>query len=140
MEHTFSLHILAADRPFFEGDCESLIIPISDGQYGIMAHHKNMISALVPGALCYRLPGEQMQTAFVSAGLVKIEDNDVLILVDSAERPEEIDINLALRAADEAKEALLQKRGIEEFKSAQASLARAVERLKVRRGYDSSHR
>lgn len=136
MENTFSLHILAADRPFYEGDCVSVIIPISNGQHGIMAHHRNMISAIVPGMLTYRLPGEEAQIASVSSGLVKVEDNDVLILVDSAERPEEIDINLALRAADEAREAILQKKGIEEYKSAQISLARAIGRLKVRHSYD----
>ena len=138
MEHTFKLHILAADRPFFEGECESLIVPISDGQYGIMAYHRNMICALVPGTLTYRQQGQASQIAAISAGLVKVEDNDVLILADSAERPEEIDLNRAQREADEAMEAMLQKKGIEEYKSAQIRLARAVSRLKVRHSYDAS--
>jgi len=134
--NTFKVHILAADRPFYEGDCESLILPTIQGQYGIMANHSNVIGAIIPGTLFYRPPGQtQMEEAAVSAGLVKVEDNDVLVLVDSAERPDEIDINRAKLAADEAKEAILQKRSIQEYRAAQANLARAVNRLKVKRSY-----
>ena len=49
----------------------------------------------------------------------------------NAERPEEIDANRARRAADQAKEALLQKRSIQEYRVAQYNLARAMSRLRV---------
>lgn len=133
--NTFQVHILAADQPFYEGDCESLVIPTIEGQYGIMAHHSDMIGALVPGVLKFRAPGQEDRIASVSAGLVKVEKNDVLVLVDAAERPEDIDANRAKRAADEAKEALLQRRSIQEYKMAQADLARAVSRLRVKHNY-----
>ena len=129
----FSVHILAADNVFYEGPCESLIVPAVDGQYGILADHSNTISAIVPGALTYRIPGSSDQIAAVSAGLVKIEDNDVLVLVDTAERPEDIDANRARRAADEAKEAILQKRSMQEYQAAQVNLARAINRLRIKR-------
>ncbi len=127
---TFRLRILAADKPFYEGDCVSLTVPAPDGERGILAHHSNMISAIVPGVLRFRLEGEE-RTAAVSSGLMKVEDNEVLILVDSAERPEEIDVNRARRSAALAKEALLQKRSIREYRTAQASLARAINRLRI---------
>ena len=129
----FSVHILAADNVFYEGPCESLIVPVIDGQYGILADHSNTISAIAPGALTYRIPGGSDQIAAVSAGLVKIEDNDVLVLVDTAERPEDIDANRARRAADEAKEAILQKRSMQEYQAAQVNLARAINRLRIKR-------
>ena len=56
----------------------------------------------------------------------------VILLVSSAERPEEIDLNRARREADAAKEALLQKRSIREYRMAQISLARAVSRMRVK--------
>ena len=95
-----------------------------------------MISAVVPGTITYKLPEQPSKTAAVSAGLVKIENNEVLVLVDSIERPEEIDENCAKRATDEAKEEILQKRSIREYRSAQAHLARAINRLKVKSTYD----
>lgn len=131
----FRIAILAADRVFYEGPCESLVVPTVLGQHGILANHSNMISALVPGTLMYRIPGKDMVMAAVSSGLVKIEDGDVLVLVDSAERPEDIDENRAKRAAARAKEELLQKRSIQEYHSAQAQLARAISRLQVKQHY-----
>lgn len=134
----FQISILAADSVLYEGPCESLIVPTPQGLYGILAGHSNMISAVVPGQLSYRIPGGQEQYAAVSAGLVKVEDNEVLVLVDTAERPENIDANRAKRAADEAKEAILQKRSIQEYRSAQANLARELNRLSVRKHYEDS--
>ncbi len=130
--NTFRLRILAADKPFYEGECLSLIVPTNDGERGIQAHHRNMISAIVPGVLWFRLTDGPAQRAAVSSGLMKVEDNEVLILVDAAERPEEIDVNRAKRAAAQAREALLQKRSLREYKTAQANLARAINRLRVR--------
>ena len=132
MSEAFNVHILAANHPFYEGECESLILPTLNGMYGVRAHHRNMITANVPGELQYQLPGEEKQIASVSAGLAKIENGEVLVLVDSAERPEEIDVNRAKRQADEAKEAILQKKSIQEYRIAQAALARALSRLRVK--------
>lgn len=132
----FQVHILAADHVFYEGPCESLVVPALQGQYGILSKHSNMIGAVVPGTLFYRTPGEEEKQAAVSSGLFKIENNEVLVLVDSAERPEEIDVNRARRAADEAKEALLQQKSIQEYRVAQTQLARAISRLRVKHAYD----
>jgi len=128
----FNIHILASEHHFYEGPCESLVVPTIRGQYGILAGHSNLISAVVPGKLVFRVPGGEDQTLAVSEGIVKVENNEVLVLVDTAERPEDIDINRAKRAAEEAKEELLQKRSLVEYRSAQAHLARALNRLKVK--------
>lgn len=133
----FKVNILAADSPFYEGDCESLIVPTTEGQYGILANHSNTIGAIVPGKLIYRAPGEEDKEAAVSGGLIKIEDNTVLVLVDSAEKPEEIDANRAKREADEAQEIILQRKSIIEYHTAQKDLARAINRLKIKRSYDA---
>ena len=137
MANTFQLHILESDGTFYEGECESLIIPTTEGQYGSLAHHQNMIGAILPGVITYKLPGKEKEVASVSEGIVKIEDNYVLIMVNTAEHPDEIDINAAKRMADEAKEALLQKKSMREYRTAQTTLAKAIGRLKAGRYYDS---
>ena len=128
----FQAHILAADRSFYEGPCFSLTVPTSDGEQGILAHHSDMIAAVLPGTLRFQTPEGPAQTAAVSGGMVKIEKNEVLVLVDSVERPEEIDAARARREADEAREAMLQKKSRQEYQLAQASLARAMNRLRVK--------
>ena len=129
---SFNVHILAASHTFYEGACESLVVPTPHGQYGILAGHCNTISAIVPGKMEYRVPGQGKQIAAVSSGLVKIENNEVLVLVDSAERPEDIDALKAKQAADAAKEAMLQKQSLREYHAAQMTLARAAARLRVK--------
>lgn len=133
MRETFMTHILAADRKFYEGPLESLIMPTNEGQYGILAKHRNVITATVPGVLKYKLPNEEFKTAAVSSGLVKVENGEVLILVDSCERPEEIDVNRAKKAEARAKEEMLQKKSIQEYQNAKLHLARAINRLKVKK-------
>ncbi len=133
--NTFNVHLLSANRTFYEGECESLVVPAVDGQYGVLAGHSNTITAIVPGKLTFRAPGEEEQEAAVSAGIMKIEDGEVLVLADSILRPEEIDEERAEREAAEAKEAMTQKLSIQEYYSAQAQLARAVSKLKIRRSY-----
>ena len=135
MAATFRLRVLASNKPFYEGDCVSLTVPTLDGAWEILAHHSNMIAALVPGVLIGKFPSSPSQTAAVSGGIIKVEDNEVLVLVDTAERPEEIDANRALRAEAQAREAMLQKKSFVEYKEAQATLARALTRLRVRSAY-----
>ena len=128
----FQAHILAADRSFYEGPCIRLTVPTSDGEQGILAHHSDMIAAILPGTLRYQTPDGPVQLAAVSSGMVKIEKNEVLVLVDSVERPEEIDAARARREADEAREAMLQQKSRQEYQLAQAALARAMNRLRVK--------
>lgn len=132
MPKTMMISILAADSNFYEGECESLVVPTTDGQFGILPGHCEIIAAITPGMLSYTLPGSERKYAAVSGGLLKIEGNSVLILVDSAERPEDIDANRAQRAADAAREEMLRKKSSQEYHSAQAHLARAINRLRVR--------
>ena len=128
--NTFSLVVLAAEKPIYDGLCSSLIFPTADGLQGIQAMHNNMIAAVVPGILTIRKPDEEEFVVIVSEGLIKVENNQVLLLVDTAERPEEIDENRARRAAARAKEAILQKKSIQDYYAAQAKMARALSRLK----------
>lgn len=129
----FKLTILAAEKPFFDGECVSLVIPTDDGEYGILANHNNVIAAIVPGSLKITTPDGGQIVAALSEGIIKVENNSVLLLVDTAEYPEEIDENRAKRAAEQAKEAILQKKSVKDYYAAQAKMARAISRLKVRK-------
>lgn len=129
----FTLHLVGADRLFYEGECQSVVVPAVDGQYGVLADHANLITAIVPGELSFTVPGEKSEVVAVAGGIMKVEDNDVLILVDYFLRPEEIDADRAMQEEAAAREIMLQKRSRREYRSAQAQLARAVTKLKVRR-------
>ena len=84
----FTLSVLAANHPLYVGECLSLVVPTPQGRYGILAHHSNMLAAVVPGRLEFTLPDGSMRTAVVSKGIIKIESNEVLLLVDAVEASE----------------------------------------------------
>ena len=128
----FHVTVLASERPFFEGECESLVIPTTQGKYGIQANHSDMIAAIVPGILKITLPGGKVRFAALSEGLVKVKKNRVLLLVETAENPEEIDEERARYGAEEAREEILRKKSLQDYQSAQARLARAMNRLKAK--------
>ena len=129
------MNIISSDKIFYEGPCQYLTIPAPDGQKGVLPHHENMVIAVDPGELKFQKPDGEWVEAVVSMGFAEIMNNRVSVLVNTAERPEDIDVNRARRAADEAKEAMLQKKSIQEYRSAQASLARAISRLRVKSNY-----
>ena len=49
MAAPFHLDILAASVPFYRGDCVSLVLPTTDGEYGILANHSNAVGAVEIG-------------------------------------------------------------------------------------------
>lgn len=129
---TFSLKIISASRIFFAGRCQSVIVPGYDGQKEIMAHHENMVIAVNEGEMRFLPEGEtEWQYAVVGIGFVEIANNRVTLLVESAERPEEIDVARAEEARQRALEKIRQKQSIKEYYHTQASLSRAMTRLRV---------
>ncbi len=133
----FKLTILEADSCFYEGPCVSLVVSTTEGLYGVMAHHENMISALVIGEIRFTDPEGSVHVASISGGLMKVEDNEVLILVESIEDPEDIDENRVSEEQQAVEEYLQEKRSIEEYEIAQARMARAINRLKIKKKYGS---
>lgn len=131
--NTFSLHILTAGRSFYEGECESLTVPTEDGSFGVLAGHANTIAAVTIGVVSFKKPDGEVVNAAVSGGLIRIEDNDVLILVDTAESAEEIDEIRAQKAIEEARDILKQQKSIVEYSNAEMRISRELNRIKVKK-------
>lgn len=130
---TFHLCILAAERTFYDGACASLTVPTIDGSYGLMALHENVVIAIVPGELTLHTADGEEQIAAVSEGMLKMVNNEALVLVDTIERPEEIDLRRAERNAAESEAALHEKQGEQERALVMARMARAMSRVQVKR-------
>lgn len=127
--NTFHLRIYATDNIYFDGECEHLMIPTEDGFYGILANHRNTISEVLPGILNFRPKNEKEINLMVTRGMVKIEENDVLILVHRCEDPAMVDINAVRRADAELARQFREKKSMEEYKQAEANLSRAFNNL-----------
>ena len=129
---TFGLKIIASDKVFYEGRCRKLIIPAPDGEKGILPNHENMVIAIAVGTAKVQLAGEEeWKDLAVGTGFAEIVNNRVTLLVDTAERPEDIDVRRAQEQQERAEEQMRQKQSTQEYYHTQASLARAMTRLRV---------
>ena len=128
----FGLKIIASDKVFYEGRCRKLIIPAPDGEKGILPNHENMVIAIAVGTAKVQLAGEdEWKDLAVGTGFAEIVNNRVTLLVDTAERPEDIDVRRAQEQQERAEEQMRQKQSTQEYYHTQASLARAMTRLRV---------
>lgn len=129
MAATFLLSIITPEAEFFSGQVEMLVLPCADGEVGILANHSPMIASIPPGQVRVKVE-DQWRYIVVSDGFATVTPNHTLVLVQTAERPEDIDINRAERAHQRATEILRQKNSMREYASAKALMSRAMVRLK----------
>lgn len=130
---TFRLDILSADHDIYRGRALQLVFPSMDGgKVGVLPNHCDFVGVLNQGELDYQTPDGSWHQYAVSSGSISMANNRCVILPLAAETPEEIDEARAREARDRALEALRQKQSIIEYKRTQASLARALTRLKIK--------
>lgn len=129
---TFDLQILSPERPFYEGPCVSLTVPISDGMLGIMAGHMPLTAAVMDGEVQFTLPDGTKRTCAVTRGLLDVSVENVRLISESALAPEEIDEETERRALEEAALQLKEKQARRDFIQAQLAFARAANNLKVK--------
>lgn len=136
MAKLFKIEAYAADHTFYQGNLISITVPTIDGEYQILANHANLILAIVPGIITVKYEDESLDFAACSSGILKVENNEVLLLVDSIERPEEIDLNRAKRAYERAQEKILRKQSKREYIETHSSLLRALYRIKAKEKFE----
>ena len=137
---TFGLKIISSDRVFYEGRCRKMIVPVPDGGgMEILPHHENMVIAVVIGEAMLQFEEGEWVNLAVGAGFLEIVNNRVTMLVQTAEKPEDIDARLAQEQMEYAEEKLRQKQSIQEYYRTQASLSRAMNRLKETNLCKSAH-
>ncbi|MDA0745814.1 MAG: F0F1 ATP synthase subunit epsilon, partial [bacterium] len=128
---TFELEILTPVKMVYRGTVESLQAPGSEGGFGVLSGHQPMLAALNPGQIVCRGPEGSRQVA-TSGGFAEVQPNRVVVLAETAELSDEIDVVRAGEARDRARERLAKGRDSEIDRArAEAALTRALNRLKV---------
>lgn len=133
---TFHLQVISVNGTFYDDEAEEIIVPCDDGELAILAGHEEMILAIYEGIIRIKRSDGSWCIGVVSIGSVQVTtDNKCIVLVNTVERPEDIDRRRAQEAYEFAMEHLQQKQSIKEFKKSQAGLARALTRLKAASKY-----
>ena len=132
--NSFILNITASSGEFYQGSCESMVLPVKDGVYGVQAGHSPVLVAIHMGMLKFTVDGETREI-LVGDGIAEVTPTFVLLLVDSAERPQDIDKNRAEAARIRAEERLQHKQSMHEYYQTKIALDRAMQRLQTAAKY-----
>ncbi len=127
---SFHLEILSPERPFYVGDAVSLVVPVSDGMMGVMAHHEPMTAAIMDGTATFTLVDGTVKECVMSRGMLDISQNDARLLCDSVLAPEELEEAYAREAAQEETLKEQEKQALRDYRRAQLAFANAVNTLK----------
>ncbi len=130
---TLRLDIVTAERAVYSDDVDMVIAPGVEGELGILPHHTPLMTMLQPGELIAKKGSDEFSLV-VSGGFLEVRPDRVIILADTAEKTEEIDIARAEEAKRRAEQHLAEKYvpGVDAAR-VEAALRRSLIRLRVAR-------
>jgi F-type H+-transporting ATPase subunit epsilon len=128
---SLKLDIVTAERVVYSADVDIVVAPGVAGQLGILPHHAPLMTILQAGELVVRHGGEEESLA-ISGGFLEVRPDRVIVLADSAERADEIDVARAEAARKRAEDRLKERQaeGLD-AQRAVAAMQRALTRLSV---------
>ncbi|AFZ13014.1 ATP synthase F1 subcomplex epsilon subunit [Crinalium epipsammum PCC 9333] len=98
---TLTVRVISPDKTVWDAAAEELVLPSTTGQLGILTGHAPLLSALDTGVMRVR-DGKNWVAIALMGGFAEIENNDVTILVNGAERGDKINLEEARTAYNEA--------------------------------------
>jgi F-type H+-transporting ATPase subunit epsilon len=127
---TIHVDVVSAEEQIYSGEAEFVVLPGVDGELGVYPRHTPLFTAIRPGAVRIKLPGEaQEEFVFVQGGFLEVQPNHVTVLADTAIRAADLDEAKALEAMREAEDALKNRGAAGNIASAQAELAAAAAQI-----------
>lgn len=130
--NTFLLEILTPEKPFFKGECKSIVLPLTDGMIGIMANHSPLTAAIGNGRISFTAPDGSVSICAVSRGMVSVSARRVRVLCESAVYPEEIDEEAERLRMQEAEIEMRKRQSYEDYMVSQLAFAKSFNLLKVK--------
>jgi len=110
---------------------DEVVVPGSEGYFGVLPGHAALLATLGIGELTYRIGRDERHVA-VAGGFAEVRNDKVIVLADTAELPQDIDRARAERARERAEQRLAGRAQDEiDYTRAAAALARALTRLQV---------
>lgn len=130
----FKLKVIAPERVFFEGDVDMVETVTTEGEIGILKGHIPLTAVIAPGVLKIHQDGE-IKTAALHGGFMEILKDEMLILAEVCEWPEEIDLNRANEAKIRAERRLKENRNEINVTRAELALNKSLVRIKTAEAY-----
>ena len=133
MAMTMHCDIVSAEEKIFSGLVEILVATGTLGDLGIAPGHAPLLTALIPGPVRVVLQNGSEQIYYVSGGFLEVQSGVVTVLADTALRADDVNEAAALRAIEDANEAISNKTSEFEYSRAATQLAEAAAQLRALR-------
>lgn len=133
MPMTLHCDIVSAEKSIFSGLVEMVVAAGSIGDLGIAYGHAPLLTGLKPGPVKLIMPDGEEEIYYVSGGYLEVQRGMVTLLADTASRADDVDEAAALKAIEEARNAMADQGAEFEFSAAAAQLAEAVAQLRALR-------
>ena len=131
MSNKIKLEIVSAEEELFSKEVEMIYAPAEMGEVGISPKHTPLITKLKPGDVRAQISKDEIETFFVSGGILEVQPNEVTILSDTALRGEDLDEERALEAERLAEEAMKNSSGDIDTAKAKSELLQAAAQLRL---------
>jgi F-type H+-transporting ATPase subunit epsilon len=133
MAMTMHCDIVSAEEKIFSGLVEILVATGTLGDLGIAPGHAPLLTALIPGPVRVVLQNGSEQIYYVSGGFLEVQSGVVTVLADTALRADDVNEAAALKAIEDANEAITNKSSEFEYSRAATQLAEATAQLRALR-------
>lgn len=131
MAEMFKLQIVTPERVFYEGEASMVELSTTEGDIGVYANHIPMTAIVAPGILKIH-EGTEVKKAALHAGFIEVLPQEVTIMAEVIEWPDEIDIKRADEARIRAERRLTDNSAENDVLRAKLALRRALTRLSAR--------
>lgn len=134
----FRLTIVTPERPYFDGECQALLLPGTEGYLGVLTFHAPLLTALSPGELKVTASqGDAPRVFAITGGFFEVSHNHATLLAEAIEEPGAIDVARAREALARARERLTEVLEGTDRVRAERALHRAKNRLEITKRYPS---
>lgn len=132
----FTVELVTPEKVVLKQEADGITLPTPDGEITILPHHIPLVTLISPGEVRLKQGSEELPLA-VSKGFLEVRGNLIRLLVDTAEKAEDIDTAKAEAAKKRAEAAMQDKDrlGAEEYALVAAQLERNLARLRVASKY-----
>ena len=131
-ELNIKFKIVTPESTVFESEIDQATLPVTEGEVTILPNHRSYIASLSPGEIMVRHGKEEILLS-TSGGFIEFNGNELVVLADTAERAEEIDLKRAEEAKDRAEKLREEKvsMGEEEYAAVAAAIQKESARIRV---------
>ena len=125
-----NISFISQEKTLFEGQAEMVVMDGQEGQVGIVKGHSPLLTILKPGRV-RMITSEKEDVFFTEGGFAEVQPENITILVDAAQRADDLDEAKILKAKEDAEKLLKDKGDQKDFAEASSQLTQSLSQLRA---------